>query len=409
MSPAKHSFAKRRQGQSAITILCGITLICVGWSGCNQSSTEATDVATATTIQSASTVKLTEALIERAGIRTEPVVRGTFRTFLDFPGAVKADEHKVAEVVTLVRGRVVEVYKTLGDDVQAGDLLTLLFSRELGLAQSNYLKAIAGLRVADQAFKRAKYLLDEKVIGKGEFQRREGQLLSARAEANESKDQLILLGMTAQDIARLERDQTIRSHVPIVAPLSGRIIARDLTKGEVVETTRHLFTIANLDKVWVVANVPEQDISFIHTAVRQSTTAEVLLTAYPNEPIKGQVTYVGDVLRPDTRTLALRVEVPNPDGRLKPEMFGTVRIWTPDVADVLTISSAAVQRDRGKTVVFVQLNEGQFSRRVVEVGERNGQQVKIVDGLQEGEHVVVAGAFVVRSEFANQHRGGLAE
>ena len=409
MIRARHSIVKRRERQRVLTVLCGLTLISLGWSSCNQSSTEATDVATATTIQSASTVKLTETLMERAGIRTEPVVRGSFRTFRDFPGAVKANDNMLAEIVTLVRGRVVEVYKTLGEDVQAGELLALLFSRELGLAQSSYLKAIAGLRVADQAFKRAKFLVDEKVIGKGEFQRREGQMISARAEANEAKDQLILLGMTDQDIARLERDQTIRSHVPIIAPFSGRIIGRDVTKGEVVETSRHLFTVADLAKVWVVANVPEQDLSFIHNAVRQSTTAEVLLTAYPNEPLTGAVTYVGDVLRPDTRTLALRVEVPNPDGRLKPEMFATVRIWSLAVPDALTIPSAAVQRDRGKTVVFVQLNEGEFSRRIVELGESSGQQVKIIDGLQEGERVVVAGSFVVKSEFADQHRGGLAE
>jgi cobalt-zinc-cadmium efflux system membrane fusion protein len=409
MRCTKHSFAKRRQGQGASSILWGITLICVGWSGCNQGSTEPTNEATATTSQRVTTIKFTAAHLEQAGIRTEPVVRGAFSTFRDFPGAVKANETTLAEITTIVRGRVVEVYKNLGQDVQAGEMLALLYSRELGQTQSGYLKAVAMLRVADQAFKRAKFLLDEKVIGKGEFQRREGQLISARAEANDSKNQLVLLGMTAPDIAKLKREQAIRSHVPIVTPLSGRIIGRDVTKGEVVETARHLFTVADLDKIWVVANVPEQDLSFIHYAVRQSTTAEVLLSAYPNEPITGQVTYVGDVLRPDTRTMALRVEVPNPDGRLKPEMFATVRIWTPAVPDALTIASTAIQRDRGQPVVFVQLHDGEFSRRVVELGERNDRQVNIVDGLQEGERVVVAGAYVVKSEFANQHRGGLAE
>ncbi len=263
----------------------------MGWSGCNQGSTEPTNDATATTIQSASTVKFSAALLERAGIRTEPVVRGAFSTFRDFPGAVKANETTLAEITTIVRGRVVEVYKSLGQDVQAGEILALLYSRELGQAQWGYLKAVAMLRVADQAFKRATYLLDEKVIGKGEFQRREGQLTSAQAEANEAKNQLVLLGMTAPDIAKLKREQAIRSHVPIVTPLSGRIIGRDVTKGEVVETARHLFTVADLASIWVVANVPEQDLSFIHYAVRQSTTAEVLLSAYPNEPITGQVTY----------------------------------------------------------------------------------------------------------------------
>lgn len=387
----------------------GMALICLGWSGCNQSSTEATSMAPDTAIRSVSTVKLTPVLMKQSGIRTEPVARGPFRTFRDFPGAVKANDNALAEITTFVRGRVVEVYKNLGDNVQTGEQLALLFSRELGMAQSAYLKAVAGLRISEQAYKRAKFLLDEKVIGQGEFQRREGQLISARAEANESRNRLTLLGMTGDDIATLERSHQIRSHVPIVAPLTGRIIGRNVTKGEVVETTRHLFTVADLDLVWVVANVPEQDLPFIHQAVRQSMTADVLLTAYPDQPVTGRVTYVGDLLDPETRTLALRVEMPNSDGRLKPEMFASVRIWAPEVSDVLTVPSAAIQRDRGETVVFVQLTDGEFSRRAVELGERNGDHVMVAKGLQEGEDVVVAGAYVVKSEFANQHRGGLVE
>ncbi|MDH4185576.1 MAG: efflux RND transporter periplasmic adaptor subunit, partial [Nitrospira sp.] len=247
------------------------------------------------------------------------------------------------------------------------------------------------------------------VMGQGEFQRREGQLISARADANESNNRLKLLGMTAPDIAALERSQTIKSHIPILAPLSGRIIGRNVTKGEVVETTRHLFTIADLATIWVVASVSEQDFAFIHRNVHEAMTAEVLLTAYPNQPIVGKVTYVGDVLDPDTRTLALRIEMANPDGRLKPEMFATVRIQAPDEPDVIAVPSMAIQRDRGQTVVFVQLNDDEFSRRIVELGDRNGDHVRVMNGLQEGDRVVVDGAYVVKSEFANQHRGGVAE
>lgn len=390
---------------SAIALLCAATSV----AACTPAETDQARGAKPASIQSLSTVKLPAALKERAGIRIEPAARGPFRTFRDFHGVVKADDNRLAEITTLVRGRLVDVYKDLGDTVEAGEQMALLYSRELGLAQAAYLKAVAGLRVADQAFKRAKFLLDEKVIGQGEFQRREGQLTSARAEANEARNRLKLLGMTPQELSKLEREQAIRSQVPIVSPLAGRVIGRDVTKGEVVEISRHLFRVADLDTVWVIANVPEQDLSFIHRAIGQSSTAEVLLTAYPDEPLTGQVTYVGDVLDPDTRTMALRVEVPNPDGRLKPEMFATVRIWTPPVPDVMTVPSTALQRDRGETIVFVQLSDDEFSRRVVAVGERTGDHVKITDGLQEGERVVTAGAYVVKSELANQLHGGLAE
>ena len=299
----------------------------------------------------------------------------------------------MANITTLVRGRVIDVYTDLGKQVRAGDLLAILYSSELGMAQAMYLKAKAKLYVAERAYQRAQTLLKEKVIGVAESQRREGDMVSARADKREAQDRLRLLGMKDDLIASLDRDQQIRSYVPIVAPFDGRVIARDLTKGEVVETTARLFQVADLSEVWVTANIPEKDIPYIHTNdLVANQLVEVRVKAYADQVFNGKITYVGDVLEPSTRTMRLRLELPNPDGRLKPQMFATVRVYSDPEPGILALPEGAIQRDRTRQFVFVQRDPQTFEVRDVKVSESNGKQVKVLEGLREGENVVIKGA-----------------
>jgi cobalt-zinc-cadmium efflux system membrane fusion protein len=205
--------------------------------------------------------------------------------------------------------------------------------------------------------------------------------------------------MSDEEFRRLESSRKIRSVVPIVAPFAGRIIGRKLTRGEVVETTENLFVIADLSQVWVQANIPEKDIPFVHSIrATGGTQADVRINAYPGEIFKGTITYVGDVLDPSTRTMQLRLELANSDGRLKPEMFATVRLFSETQPDRLSVPEAALQRDQGRTFVFVQRTPTEYELREVQVGESNGTQTSIVAGLNEGESVVTQGAFVLKSE-----------
>jgi cobalt-zinc-cadmium efflux system membrane fusion protein len=344
-------------------------------------------------------VRLAPEAVARAGIQIQPAVRGAFRTFRDFPGTVRPNEHAVADITPLVRGRVVDAYADLGQEVKAHALLAILYSSDLGLAQSAYLKANAKLYVAGQSFRRAKFLLEEKVIGEAEAQRRQGELIGARAEAREARDRLLLLGMEEKDIARLDRDQKIQSHVPINAPFEGRIIARNVTRGEVVETTEKLFVLADLSQVWVVANIPEKDIPYIQPlGAAQNQAVEVRVSAYPEQAFQARITYVGDVLDPTTRTMQLRLELPNPKGLLKPEMFATVRVYAEPEPNVLVVPEAAVQRDRDRTYVFIQKDPQTFEVRPITVAESNGEVVKVLTGLREGEAVVTHAAFLLKSE-----------
>lgn len=335
----------------------------------------------------------------RVGLIVEPAARSDFRTHRDFPAIVQPNQHNMAEITTLVRGRVVDVYGDLGQQVKANAPLAILYSSDLGLAQSAHLKAQAKLHVAEQAYGRAKFLLEEKVIGEAEAQRRHAELLSTQAEANESRDRLKLLGMSAEELRRLDRSREIRSVVPIVAPFAGRIIGRNLTRGEVVETTENLFVIADLSEVWVVANIPEKDIPFVHSIhASGGTQVEVRINAYPKETFVGTITYVGDVLDPVTRTMQLRLALPNPDGRLKPEMFATIRLFSEAQPDRLAVPEVALQRDQGRTFVFVQRSPSEYELREVHIGESNGMFTSILGGLTEGEPVVTHGAFVLKSE-----------
>ena len=384
---------------SSLPLLLAILLM----AGCNSAAQESSAQKPAGKPHETGIVTLTAEELRSGAIVVQPAVRGEFKLHRDFPATVVPDHHATADITALVRGRVVDVYADLGQQVKGGDLLAILYSSDLGMAQSAYLKAIAKLYVAEKAYERATMLLREKVIGLAEAQRRQGEMLSLRAEKREAEDRLRLLGMSEEQIAKLNREQKILSYVPITAPFDGRVIARNLTKGEVVEVTEKLFTVADLSEVWVLANIPEKDITFIKadTATDKAGVeqlVEVLLTAYPGEVFHGKVTYVGDVLDVATRTMNLRLELPNPHRKLKPEMYATIRVHSLPEHGVLMVPETAVQRERDRRFVFVQLDEHTFEARDVTIGETNGEVVKILDGLREGEPIVVKGAYVLKSE-----------
>nr|MBI3614695.1 efflux RND transporter periplasmic adaptor subunit [Nitrospirota bacterium] len=387
----------QRLGRICSTLLATLSVVALGLgslTGCAKDTDEATGGKPTAATARAGVVRLAPEAVAAAGIEVRPVMLGAFRLHRDFPATVQPNKNKLAEVTTLVRGRATDVYVDVGADVQGGGLLAKLYSSDLGLAQSTYLKTAAKLHEGELVYERAKSLFEDKAISLAELQRREAEVKSVRAEAREARDRLRVLGMQETEIERLDREHTISAYVPVPAPFTGRVIARNLAKGEVVETHHELFTVADLSEVWVVANVPEKDVRFIH----RNQAVEIRLAAYPQEAFQGTITYVGDVLDPTTRTMGLRVTVPNRDGRLKPEMFATVRVYTNIEAGVLTVPSAAIQRDQSRVLVFVQVEPGLFEARPVTIGEESGDGIKVLKGLREGDLVVTQGAFALKSE-----------
>lgn len=182
----------------------------------------------------------------RAGIDVLRVKAEPFTVHREFPATVQANANELAEVTTLIRGRVVEVSVDVGKDVKKGERLALLDSADLGLAEGAYLKASARQHEAQLAYERAANLHEHRAISLAELQRREAEMKTARADAREAAHRLTLLGVASQELQRLDREQTIRSDVAIRAPFAGRVIVRNITRGEVIETAQKCFVIADL-------------------------------------------------------------------------------------------------------------------------------------------------------------------
>jgi len=376
-----------------------ILLLSLGFVACGKSSDQPIEVKTVVAEALPGVLHLTPEELARTVIEVAPVARGQIRVPREFTATVQSNENELAEVTTLIRGRVVKVYVDVGQDVKKDALLALLHSTDLGVTQGAYLKAAARLHEAELAYERANDLHEHKAVSLAEVQRREAEMKTARAEARETQNRLELLGVPRQEVERLNRDHTIKADVPLRAPFDGRVIMRNITRGEVVETNQKFFTVADLSDVWVVGNVPEKDVQFI----RKDQKVDVIVSAYPHAIFPGTITYISDVLDPATRTMRLRVTVPNPDHMLKPEMFATVRVYAAPNPDALTIPLAAVQNGPNGKMAFVRRGTNDFDVRTVKLGLERGDLVTVLEGLSEGEPVVTRGSFMLKSEM-ERHR-----
>ncbi|MGE0472733.1 MAG: efflux RND transporter periplasmic adaptor subunit [Nitrospirales bacterium] len=398
------------QGHTSLPIVCVRWVLCaitIYLAGCEQSPVPSIDEPPpieqaspppGTTPAQPQRLVLSPQMVEEVGILVEPVKRGTFQNFRDYPGTVKPIESQLAEISTLVQGRVSKVFVKLGDEVKEGEELALLYSHELGLAQSTYLRAIAELSLAEKAFARGKYLLTQKVISQAKYLQRQGEWVVKAAAVQEAQERLRLLGMSDSQIQDLKSTHKFQSYLAIQAPFSGRIIHYSISRGEVVEPGTNLFTIANLKKVWVVANIPEIDIS----SIREGKTVTIRVASFPNERFTGTIVIAGDVLDSSTRTLMVRVEVNNEHLKLKPEMYASVRVYFDHDPQALTVPTLAVQRHQGSSFVFVKHDANHFELRPVILGTEDIEETKILSGLAEGEFVVTAGAFALKAQAIKQ-------
>jgi membrane fusion protein, heavy metal efflux system len=385
---------KRRGSGTGFLAVGLVAFALVGLLACERTPDQAPETKKAVVADRPGVLHLTSEELARTVIEVTPVARGELRVPREFPATVQANENELAEVTTLVKGRVVKVHVDVGQDVKKDALLAMLHSTDLGVAEGTYLKSAAKLHEAKLAYERAKDLYEQKVVSLAELQRREATMKTAQAEAREARNRLELLGIPRQEVERLDHEDTIKADVPLRAPFDGRVIMRKITRGEVVETQQKLFTVADLSDVWVVGNVPEKDVQFI----RKDQKVNVIVSAYPHAIVPGTITYVGDVLDPATRTMRLRVTVLNPDRLLKPEMFATVLVYASPTPDALTVPLEAVQNGPTGTMVFVQRGTNDFEVRTIKVGSEQGEVVTVLEGVSVGEQVVTKGSFMLKSE-----------
>lgn len=310
---------------------------------------------------------------------------------------IEVDQRRVTRVGSPVMGRIMQLAVEQGEAVRRGQVLALLNSTELSDSQLAFLKALSAKLLAERAVERAMILLKSDVIGAAELQRREAELSQASAELDAARDQLELMGMPNESIDGLQRNRQLNSVARIVASMNGTVLERRLTLGQVVQPADTAFEIADLSSLWLQADVPEQNAGNL----RVGTRVEAVVSALPGVKIEGTLSFVSSTVNPETRTVRVRMDLPNPDRRFKPAMLATVTLRDqPERQQV--IPNAAVVREENTEYVFVQLDEDRYVLRQVRLGaEIDGQRV-LVEGVKEGEKILIDGAFHLNNERRRQ-------
>lgn len=313
--------------------------------------------------------------------------------WLEVSGRIEANDRLVTRIGASVTGRVTEVLAEVGDRVQRGQTLARVASSELTTAQMGFLKANTAASQAEKALDRAKQLIQADVIGSAELQRRESELALARAELRAAGDQLKLMGLSSEAIDRLKDQGTLHPVAAVSATLAGVVIERKISNGQVAQPGDHLFTIADLNTVWVVGALPEQTAR----SVIAGQTVDIQVPALGNRAISGKIVYVGDTVSPETRSVFIRTQVDNPNRDLKPQMLATMRVSGAS-QKVLAIPSQALVRENDRDHVFVRTGNQRFLLTPVELGPAQDNVRPVFKGLKEGDEVVTDGAFHMNNE-----------
>lgn len=324
----------------------------------------------------------------------------TVGSMLTVAARVEVDETRVTRVGSPVMGRINSLAVHEGEDVHRGQLLALLTSTGLSDGQLQLLKALSQRQVAQRAVERAHLLLKADVIGSAELQRREAELAEATAELAAARDQLMLLGMPDDAMKEMERSRTLNSVSRIVASMDGTVLDRKVTLGQVVQPADTVFEIADLSNVWLVADVPEAAAG--HVATGQTVEAEI--GAFPGQAIHGKLSFVSATVNPETRTVRVRMDLPNAKRRFKPAMLATMTLKENPEKKML-VPSAAVVREGDTEYVLVHVDSDTYQLRKVILGQEHGGRRVVTEGLQGEEKIIVDGAFHLNNERRRQLTG----
>lgn len=368
----------------------------------------------------AGTVEVPEAAQKNAGIEVNAVATTRLPGTLEVTGIVTPDESRVAHVRPLAKGVVERINVSLGSRVTAGQPLLTYDNIELGQLVGEFLTEQSALRqtqtdreVKRTGLERAEALIKIEAIAqqeldlrRAEFRNSEAAVASAEARVSRVEEQLHRFGLSDQDLRALRPDANeaphrAASHSTLRAPFAGVVTKFDVAVGEVVESEKELFTVADISTVWVLADVYEKDLAKITT----TGTVTVKVDAYPDRTFTGRITHVSDLIDPATRAAKVRCVVDNRDGALKLDMFAKITLGTVEERQAITVPADAVQQVDNQALVFVRQSETRFERKNVQIGRRSGDLVEILSGLTDGERVVGKGSFYLNTALLRERIG----
>ncbi len=363
-------------------------------------------------------VVLAAAAQKQAGVVTEPARVRSIPQVLRANGRVALNDNQTWRVGAVTEGRIVYVYANPGDRVEQGQVLARMHSHMIHEGRADYRRAVAefsrlrnveaySLRARD----RAQRLLALKAasqeqadLAETEYRNAQTATANAQVEVDRTRRHLVEFLQIQPDVPEHDpatEHQDEQDLIPIRAAATGALMTRHVTAGAVVQPSTDLFVVSDLTSLWTIAAVNEEYLP----KLRVGLPVRVYVQAWPDQPFPGRIGKIGEELDPTTRTVKVRVDVPNTGGKLKPEMYATTEIELGNSEPAIFVPQESLQDVSGETVVFVRKAPDRFEVRPVETGRVVEGLREIVSGLRGGEAVVAKGSFSLKSQLLKASLG----
>jgi cobalt-zinc-cadmium efflux system membrane fusion protein len=357
--------------------------------------------------QSVSTITVDETAQQKAHIAVASVAAKEISESVTAPGQLTISEDQTWRVGAVVSGKIDDLTARVGDFLRAGQIVGRIHSHDVHEARAAYQQASTELERARAAEAysrrlrdRAQRLFELKAGSRQEVETAEAELRNAQAAIDKAQSEIAKERAHLRDILRVPVDdgsgssQNAEEGVPIFAPASGVVMTRKATTGSVVNAGDELLSLSDTRSLWMIAAANEMDLS----KLRPGQAVRIEVRAYPGREFNGRILKLGEQLDPTTRTLQIRILVPNPQGLLKPEMYATASLPEGGRRSILLLPEAAIQDIDGVPAVFVRRSATEFEPRAVKTGRHMNGEAEITEGLNAGDIVVVKGAFLLKSQ-----------
>ena len=315
-----------------------------------------------------------------------PVESKSFAIQREAIGIIDFNQDNSVQVFSPYQGRIGQLPVRAGDDVAKGQVLFTVQIPDLAAAASTLISASGALKTANETLQRAKTLYESQSIPLKELQQNTSDQQAADAAYRAARKTLALFGLSEREISEVESSRKVDTEMPVRSPFAGRVTARSGAVGQLVQPGANTatVTVANIQQLWMVANVPESEVG----AYRLGQPVSVKVQAYPDQVFSGKVSYIGDAADPNTHRVVVRADVADRQHQLKPQMLATftIQVGSPQNSPAVPENALARETD-GSTSAWVTEDDQRFTRRRVQTGLTQDGLVQITQGLKVGEKV----------------------
>ena len=340
--------------------------------------------------------------IKQIKLETETVSLQPFTGYLTIPAKVITNQDNEAQIGSLVQGRVHQVFVKIGDYVKAGQVLMTVEGLDVGEIKAGYVIAKAALDYTKANYERQKKLFDEKIGSQKALLESQAEYEKALAEFNAEDKKIHSVGLSDEDVTDGKMsDEHTSGTLPIKSSINGVVVERNVVIGQSVDATTNAFKVININSVWVDGQIYEKDL----TKINQKTNAVFTSATYQNEKFNGRIIYIGQTVDEQSRTITVRGEFNNSNSKLKPQMFGELKIPVGTNAKAMLVPEESVVKESGQEYLFVQTTDTTFEKRIVITGTSVDNRIEIKVGAKEGEKVVTKGVFFLKSELMKESLG----